>query len=248
MTMHARPLGVWTGLVVLLIASFSGGLLWWFPRTALTWIAAIVPALVMIVVWLGLRARAARRLSLERALPVSADQSHAQLARELLEVGSSRGAQQLSMLQAKRDDLLNVIRARFSENELSFGRYQHAAELVCEAVVDNLRSVTVAHQSVRSIDVVQLEARAEQLASENDEGARSELTAIQRRLELHAEQMKKAQAYIVENEAALTSLANAASSLADSKTNLTTGSASSANDAITALEQMAERAKNYHQR
>lgn len=158
------------------------------------------------------------------------------LGEDLDRLGSEQGRIQLNQFNDKLDAFMDVLRLRFSEDELTFGRYQQTARLVHEGGLQNLRNLRAALESIKTIDISTLESRLAQMTDDN-----AERTTLLRRRALHTEQMAKADRLLVENEEAITALTNVSTALAntDTESGMATG------DAIEALESLAKRSARY---
>ena len=140
------------------------------------------------------------------------------LQNDLREVGSEQGLGQLPRLKAKFDNFVEILDSKLEKSELTYGRYLGVSEQVYLATVDNLMEVASRLKSVSAIDTRFITRRLKELARDKSPKAREEEKSLNERLALFHKTREEALNLLTENEAAMTSLDKAASSLAAVKT------------------------------
>ena len=149
------------------------------------------------------------------------------------------------MLRQKLERLVEVLRHRLDEGEVTYGRYLGTAEQVYLAALDNLNEVVVTLTSLAGIDEAHLQRRETEIAKDGVTDKEAvELATIRQRQALLREQRTKVEDLLAENERALAVLDNTSAALAGTRTR--DGHAKlSADEAIRELEALAGRTGRY---
>ena len=232
----------WTFPVVLVLASLASTALWWFPKSLVSIAALTLPIPFLFFFWQRLYAHSPAHLAQVQAQKLNVlERNNQQLGESLRSLGAERAAQQISMLNEKYSDLVNLLNKRFKSSEVTHMRYSQAAEQVRDTALQNLHQIEAALSSVKSIDRNRLLSQLQEL---NPEGKNTsgEITALETRLSLLGEQETKVENLVAENETALTTLSNTATALADINTS---DKDLTAEQAIAELERLAGRAARY---
>ena len=142
-------------------------------------IGAVVAALAP----LGYRGkRDVRRRASERWQRTSADRADLrQLQAELDALEDPRPSYQFHAIGEKRDNLIAILARRMEAGELTFARYRASAQQVHEAVISNLREVSIASSAISAIDLAYIEARLTELAGATADAAQAEATSLRDR-------------------------------------------------------------------
>jgi hypothetical protein len=234
-----------TWLAVALTGAAAAVLWWWFspgPGQALllAGCAALTLAAWPVAVGVTGTVRRLRRRAAERrdagADPVPA------LRRDLARLPDPRPAQQLTAVIEKGDNFTDVLGRRLDAGEMTYARYLTAGRQVVAAVVHNLSEVSLAYESIRTIDAPGVERRLAELRPATGRAAERECHTLVARLDLWRSQQERIDDLLADNEAAMTALAATATAI--SRTPMGTPAADS--DVATAeLEGLAERASRY---
>jgi hypothetical protein len=152
--------------------------------------------------------------------------------------------EQLDALLSKRQSLINVLQRRLDAGELTYARYLSTSQLVFSSALDNLHEVSVAYESISTIDEPYIERRLAELdADDSDaESADRERATLERRRELRTTQRRRIAQLLAQNESALTALNRTTTALADVPIGKKPEDADAAMDA---LEELADRATKY---
>lgn len=175
-------------------------------------------------------------------LPEVGAEEMAQLTAELGALDDPRPANQLKAIQGKRDNLIEVLNRRLEAGELTYARYLSTAQQVYLAALDNLSEVAVALRSISAIDNEYINARLEDLASQEGETADAERASLNDRRSLREGQEKRIADLLAQNESAMTLIDRTATALADAPIGK---EPQDADAAMAALREMAERASKY---
>lgn len=165
-----------------------------------------------------------------------------QLTEELRGLEDPRPLQQLSSVQRKRDNLLEVLERRLDVGELTFARYMTTTQQVYRAAIDNLHEVAVAMRSISAIDDEYIGTRLRQLDGVEDGAATRERDSLEGRRDLATTQEKKISELLAQNESGMTAIDRTSTALADAPIGRTPEDAEAA---MAALEELAERASKY---
>ncbi len=235
----------WTGVVVILLTAGAGFSLWWFPFSWLTLTAILLPLPPLLLLWRWMSKGARNRYhSRSHTRSLQDPRVLARLKENLTALGAQQSVEQLDQLSDKFEDLGKVLKLQFNEDELTYVRYQQSAEMVRISVLENIREMEVALNSVRSIDSVRLRKKLSALHKQSHQRALAETETLQKRLDVYTRQTERVQTLLLENETALTALSNTAVALADIKSG-SGGEKPDAEAAIAELERMAQRAARY---
>lgn len=164
------------------------------------------------------------------------------LEAELDALEDPRPSYQLHAIGEKRDNLVAILARRMEAGELTFARYRASAQRVYEAVISNLREVSIASRAISTIDVAYVDARLSALASDAGGGHQAEITSLRDRRALASTQEAKIGYLLAQNESAMTLLDRTSTALADAPIGVTSQDADAA---LTALAELADRAARY---
>jgi hypothetical protein len=147
------------------------------------------------------------------------------LADDLTKQGCGRGVKQLGQLQREYDSLIELLRTKLDENEVTFQRYLAMAQGVFLSGIDNLRKVMEALMSVDEIDETDIQTQIRTLKSPRCTDPRKEgkINALQARLDSLNAQREKVEDLLFQNEQAITQLSTTATTLADMDVGLDEG-------------------------
>jgi hypothetical protein len=155
-----------------------------------------------------------------------------------------QGLEQFERMRAKFDKLSSLLAAKFSQGELSYGRFLGAAEQVYLGGLDNLQRVAALLESVGGIDLTYIDKRLANLDKPDSEADRKEREALVRRQRLRSEQLARIDELLAGNEEALTALEETMVAVAAMSTN-TALAKGDFETAIAQLQQVAARARHY---
>jgi hypothetical protein len=149
-----------------------------------------------------------------------------------------QASEQLRQLGDRFRNFQKLLTEKLSPSELTFGRFNGAAENVYLSVIENLRTILSELRSLESSDPGYAQDRLKQAT----DGA--EITALKERLALRDTRVTKVRALLSENEKALTQLDQAISAIGA----MGTGPKLASTDLDTALqelEEIAQRARKF---
>ena len=168
----------------------------------------------------------------------------AALAAELSAMDDSQPIEQLVALGQKRAALIKVLDRRLDRSELTYSRYVSTSQELYRSALDNLREISVATESLGSIDTGYIKRRIAELDRNGaaSESAQRERESLEQRTSLRDSQMDRIERLLAQNEAAMTTLDRTTSSLAE----VPVGSRpEDADDAMAALDDLAARARMF---
>jgi len=233
----------WAAIAAVVLAMLAV-LLFLEPSTLFT-IVVLVVGIAAIMVWPLLLSGTGTLRKLQFEPPKLADVSETELMLLTAELGrldDPRPARQLQAIGEKRDNLVAMLDRRLDPGELTHSRYLTTAQQVYLAVVSNLREVSVAMDSVSTIDPDYIDARLVELRSEHGDSTAAEVSSLQDRRSLATTQEAKVTYLLAQNESAMTLLDRTSTALADAPIGLTPQDAEAA---MEALEELADRAGRY---
>lgn len=168
------------------------------------------------------------------------------LEKELRETGSGQGAGQLERLRAKYQAFEELLRRKLDPNEMTFRRYLGMTEQVFLAGLDNLKRVSDTLKGTSAIDEAHVRNRIRELAARDtlNESEQREHSTLKARLELLDSQRARVQAWLSENEAAMTQMDNVMAAIAAMDT-AQAHAVMGMESAMQELELLAERAGSY---
>jgi hypothetical protein len=183
---------------------------------------------------------------LHQALAGQMDRSIAVLGRDLTEVGSTLGMNQLDRLQGKYRTFKELLQRKLDPHELTFSRYLGMTEQVFLAGLDNLIRVADTLKGMSAIDQEHVAGRIQQLQgmSQPNALAERELEALEQRQALYHRQAQRIQDWLSQNEAAMTRMDQVMASIAEMDTSKPHASMDM-ESAMQELERLAGRAPRY---
>jgi len=208
-------------------------------------IVVVVVGVVAIAVWpVTLSATGTlRKLQYQTpTLPQVSDLELRNLAEDLERLEDPRPSYQLQAIGEKRDNLVAILGRRLDAGELTYARYQSTAQQVYLAVISNLREVSIAKESISTIDTDYIDSRLAELRAGDASGAQTEISSLDDRRALAATQEAKVTYLLAQNESAMTLLDRTSTALADAPIGLAPQDAEAAMDA---LKELADRAGRY---
>ncbi|MCB1955449.1 MAG: hypothetical protein KDG55_07220 [Rhodocyclaceae bacterium] len=247
LTALATEPGTW------LVLALCGAAPWlfidWFQPGLLIAAAAIGLSVLLALLWPVLKLR--DPAFIERLLPAPGELGAAgevrvrKLEADLARLGAEQGVEQLRLMRQKLDRLVEVLRHRLDEGEVTYGRYLGTAEQVYLAGLDNLHEVVVTLTSLSGMDEAYLDRRVEDIERDGiTDKERLELETIRQSRGVLEGQRAKVEDLLAENERAMAVLDNTSAALAG--TRMRGGHASlSADEAIGELEALAARTGRY---
>jgi hypothetical protein len=185
------------------------------------------------------------KLQLARRAALENDRSQLiALAKELEALPDPRPARQLKAIQEKRRGLVDVLGKRLDAGEMTFARYLDSVEQVCSSVIANLGEVALALRSISALDEQYVDTRLAEIHAEASESAAAarEKTSLEDRRALQDAQEQKVADLLAQNEAAMTAIDRTTTALADAPIGRPV---EDAEEAMTALEELAARASKY---
>lgn len=157
------------------------------------------------------------------------------------------GREQFKKVQAKYENVNELLEEKLSTGELAFNRFMGAAEQVYLSTLDNLKQIVGLLKSAGSIDTDYINRRISGMKAGGSfsEAEQKELDALNKRLELRRKQLGKVNDLLSNNEEAMTKMEETTAAIAAMKTD--GGFASTDFEtAITELQELAERAEIYN--
>ena len=171
------------------------------------------------------------------------------LRADLTKVEAHQGIAQLTLLDQKLASLIEVLRRRLNNGELTQFRYLDAAQQVYLSAIDNLHEIYIALTSVGTIDRERIDLRLRELRALGNQAASaiSQIDALSQSRTMLEQQTARVETLFAQNEQAMTTLDHAATALADARINK--GEANvDIDSALLELERLARRAGSYAKR
>ncbi len=165
-----------------------------------------------------------------------------------LKEAASQGIDQLKSIQIKLANVKELLEMKLRPNEITFGRFLGAAEQVSLGVLDSLATLAGLLKSSASIEPEYITRRLAQLSEkpEQNEDDQSQRKALEDRLALWEDQLRKANQLMARNEEAMTELERVSAAVAQ----WNSGHKFSTNDlegTIKRLQELAAQAHEYDQ-
>ena len=156
---------------------------------------------------------------------------------------------QFDTVGAAFDGLLNVLSMKLNEGELTFGRFLGSANSVDHSVLDNLQNIIIYLNGIRSIDVSYIESRLRSLQKmkARSETEEVEMKALQERMKIRDDQIKKIREMLTANEQAITIIESSTAKIGEMKTGETYSNVD-IDTAMQELKEIAGRASAYGRR
>lgn len=183
---------------------------------------------------------------LQRLLAGQVDAGIQTLERDLAEVGSTQGLNQLDRLRGKYTAFEQLLRRKLNPDELTYSRYLGITEQVFLAGLDNLKRVADTSKGMSAIDENHVLGRIEQLrtlAQPSVMEAR-EIEALETRLALFHRQAERTQDWLSQNEAAMTQIDQIMAAIVEMDTS-EPHATMDMESAMQELRRLAERAQSY---
>jgi hypothetical protein len=235
----------WIAAVTVVVAVVAATVVILLLLQAPTALAVSAMGVIAVALWpIAISATGAlrRRQHLARPLPPVNDLELRDLADELDGLADPRPAYQLQAIRQKRDGLVAVLGRRMDAGELTYARYESAAQQVFLAVISNLREIAIARRSISAIDTEYVNARLAELGADDTPDARAESSSLEDRRALATTQEAKISYLLAQNESAMTLLDRTSTALADAPIGLTPQATEAA---LAALRELADRAGRY---
>jgi len=210
-------------------------------------VVLIVLALISIVAWPFTMSASGTLAKLQFEIPRIEEvdpQEIAALRAELAALTDVQPTEQLDALVQKRQSLINVLQRRLDAGELTYARYLSSSQQVFDSALDNLHEVAVAHESISTIDETYIDRRLDELTNDDSDvtSATRERATLERRRDMRTSQRRRIAQLLSQNESALTALDRTTTALADVPIGK---KPEDADDAMAALEELADRAAKY---
>ena len=144
-------------------------------------------------------------------------QEIATLRAELAALADTQPTEQLEALLQKRQSLITVLQHRLDAGELTYGRYLATSQQVFSSALDNLHEVSVASESISTIDETYIDRRLTELVGDDSDpdAAERERATLERRRDMRSTQRRRIAQLLAQNESALTALDRTTTALAD---------------------------------
>jgi len=214
---------------------------WWF-QADIIWLAgySVLSIAAAFAVPFSYHLLGFEKLDQKRVLAAKEQANYERIMRDIREVslnleeiGEKEASKQTERLLGMVDDYHEVVSKRFADSPISVSSHAEIAQRVQNIVVQNLSDLVVIGRSVAGID-------REDLANSVPEQGTG--VAIDRRLELVANQRAKMDEIIDANRTLLTALAETLVEVA----NIQKQDAAEHDEAILRLRELADRAKKFH--
>jgi hypothetical protein len=160
------------------------------------------------------------------------------------ESSAEQGLEQFERMRVKFDKLGALLVTKFSQGELSYGRFLGAAEQVYLGSLDTLQRIIVLLESVGGIDLAYIDKRLASIEGLTSAADCKEREALVRRQRLRSEQLARIDELLAGNEEALTALEETMVAVAAMSTN-TALAKGDFETAIEQLQQVAARAQHF---
>jgi len=165
----------------------------------------------------------------------------------LLQYDCLNGAEQLVQFQTKFDILVDIIKSKFDETQLTYNRYYGIVQEVFLSGIDNLSDVVVAYVTLTSIDVSYIKKRLKKLKNDKTDNliVKKELTALQNSLKSFEHQQQKIKSLLSENAVALGQLDETVVAISEISRIKDKDSQVDMEDSMRQLQQLTKRTKLY---
>jgi len=157
---------------------------------------------------------------------------------------AEQGLEQFERMRDKFDTLRALLAEKFSQGELSYGRFLGAAEQVYLGSLDNLQRIVSLLESVGGIDLAYIDKRLASLEVMTSEADRKERETLLRRSRLRCAQLERVNELLTANEEAMTTLEETVAAVTAMSTDATFA-AGDFETAIEQLQQIAARAQHF---
>jgi hypothetical protein len=157
---------------------------------------------------------------------------------------AEQGLEQFERMRDKFDTLRALLAEKFSQGELSYGRFLGVAEQVYLGSLDNLQRIVSLLESVGGIDLAYIDKRLASLEVMTSEADRKERETLLRRSRLRCAQLERVNELLTANEEAMTTLEETVAAVTAMSTDATFA-AGDFETAIEQLQQVAARAQHF---
>ncbi len=204
------------GVLMLLTTSLlSMAMLWHFPKGILLYSATGILALISVTAYAAIYRYSDNYLQQMLEHSRNRDRQEVESLRDALsELNQEKGLGQLELIQHKYLDLAEVLKQRFSEDEITYARYMEAARDLYKGGFRNLRELVVSLKSVKSADINRLRDQVSELALDADKNS-AEISTINERIAIHDQQHQRVKELYTLNEETLTLMAKLSSEWAN---------------------------------
>ena len=168
------------------------------------------------------------------------------LSRRMEEMQFVQGIQQLEKLQEKFDNFVAILDRSLSGGELTYGRYLGIVEQVYLSSLDNLEQAVSSLESIRTIDTGEIDRRLHDIQADGiiTDHETVEQDSLNKRRDLHEQQLDRVAALVAQNEQAMTRLDLTAAAIANIRT--VSGQATmDMESAMTELQELIDRVHKY---
>ena len=133
---------------------------------------------------------------------------------------AEQGSEQFQKSEEKYLNLESMLKQKFDETEITYGKYVGTAEQVYLQILDNLLDVTNTLRAIKTIDIEYINKRMKALdqLEELDEADLKERETLNSRLILRDTQIDKVNMLLTRNEEAMTALDHTAAAISGTKT------------------------------
>ncbi|OQX27579.1 MAG: hypothetical protein BWK80_04470 [Desulfobacteraceae bacterium IS3] len=167
---------------------------------------------------------------------------------EGLESYTAQGIAQFAGIREKFENVRELLKAKLSEEELTFGRFLGAAEQANLSVLDNLKDIASLVKSMSSNHPAYIRERLKKLSelkNKSEDDLRQQ-AALENRLALREEQIRKVGNLLTKNEEALTEMEKISAAIAEWQTD-EQFTRTDFESAIARLQELAAQAHEYSQ-
>ncbi|MBN1183112.1 MAG: hypothetical protein JXB49_12540 [Bacteroidales bacterium] len=185
---------------------------------------------------------------LHNLLQKQTDKKRTNLKKDLQEMKCEQGAKQMDQFQHKFDTLLEILKTKFDESQLTYSRYYSIAQEVFLSGIDNLTSILMALKTLKSIDINYINERLLALDKEKDKNMsiKKEYDALHRSLASHKEQETLVKELLAENESAMTQIDEASIAISKIERTLDKEAEIDMENSMKSLQEMTHRTKEYN--
>jgi hypothetical protein len=186
-------------------------------------------------------------LDLLKKLEKQTEKKLLNLKENLLHYRNNQGAKQLEQFKQKFETLVDILKSKFDESQLTFNRYYSIAQEVYLSGIDNLNDVVIALKTLESIDVNYINERIRSIGNKDEENMalKKEKDALLRSLQSHKQQEEKIEGLMAQNEQALTQIDEATIAISEISRTKDREAQIDMENSMKALADMAQRSKLY---
>lgn len=170
------------------------------------------------------------------------------LKQNLLIYGCEDGARQLVQFQNKLNTLLDILKLKFDENQMTYKRYYGISQEVFLSGIDNLTKIVIAYKTLESVDITHINSRLKSLARQDpskDLVLQKEYDALMRAKDSYGDQKSKIRILLSENTSALVEIDQTTVAISNIEKSKNNEASVDMENSMNQLQELAERSHIY---